>query len=308
MSLLRRKEPHGSNVSQRRLGFIVTVFAAFAFASKTILVKLCYQYGVDPITVLALRMLFAGGICGSILLVNVLRGRWKLSYTARQWGFIVLLGVGGYYGSALLDFSGLVYIDANLGRMILFLHPTLVVVINSILKRKPVGGSVWLALGLCYAGIGLMMLPGVTSQHSANIWLGSAMIGTAALTYALYLVGVERLLTVIEPLCFTSVVMVVTSLSVAVHFLSTRPVELLLNAPDTVWFYGFLTGSFATAMPVYAFTYGVSRIGSSQAAMISMVGPVLTLIMGVALLNESLTFIQAIGMALVMLGVWRVGK
>lgn len=296
------------NLSPQRLGFLVTIFAAFAFASKTILAKLCYQHGVDPVTVLMLRMLFAAAICGGILAVNLLRGRWKLSYTWRQWAFIALLGSGGYYGAAILDFSGLVYVDANLGRMILFLHPTFVVVINSFLKKKPVPGATWLALALCYAGIGLMMQPGIMSHQSANIWLGSAMIGTAAVTYAFYLVGVERLLNIIEPLCFSSVVMCVTFLCVLVQFLATRSIDVIINAPQPVLVYGFIIGSFSTAMPVYAFTYGVSRIGSSQASMISMVGPVLTLLMGVGLLGESVNIVQGLGMALVMLGVWRISR
>ncbi|UQZ89727.1 EamA family transporter [Deltaproteobacteria bacterium Smac51] len=293
-------------LSRERTGFIVTVISAFAFASKTILAKMSYQYGVDAVTVLALRMIFAGAIFACVMAFNLLRGRWKLAYTPGQWFSIILLGVVGYYFSAILDFSGLMYIDASLGRMILFLYPTFVVIINAVLKRQGIHGSTWLALGLCYAGIGLMMLPGIMGHQSANIWLGSGLICASALVYACYLIGVDRLLKVIEPAQFTSMAMCVSCLSVLVHFLATRPIEALLAAPEPVIFNCFLMGTFSTVLPIYALTFGISRIGSAKAAMISMIGPVLTLIMGVLLLNESLTAVQSAGMALVMIGVWRV--
>lgn len=115
-----------SKFSREASGFILTVISAFAFASKTVLAKMCYEYGVDAITVLAVRMAFAGAIFGAVLAWNLARGKWRLDFTGRQWLAIVSLGIVGYYGSAILDFTGLMYIDASLGRMILFLYPTLV--------------------------------------------------------------------------------------------------------------------------------------------------------------------------------------
>lgn len=295
------------NISRRQAGFALTTLAAFTFASKTILAKMAYLHGVDAVTVLALRMSFAGVIFASILICNVLRGKWSLRLPPAQWLRIVVLGVFGYYISALLDFSGLVYIDASLGRMILFLYPTLVVIINSLLSRKPVRGSVWLALGLCYGGIFLMLIPNLSAERS-NVWLGSGLVFASAVIYAFYLVGVERLLKDIEPARFTSLVMCVSCLSVIIHYLLTRSPQDLMAVPAPVIVNGFIMGAFATALPIYALTAGIARIGAPLAAMVSMSGPVLTLIMGVMLLGERLTAIQLAGMLLVMAGVWRVGK
>jgi len=295
------------SISSQRLGFILVLVSAFAFASKTILAKLCYQYGVDPITVLAIRMTFAGAFFGSVLAINLIKGHWSLKLTGPQWLWAVVLGLCGYYLSSLLDFSGLVYVDAYLGRMILFLYPTLVVLINSFLNRIPVGPTTWLALGLCYGGIILMMLPQLGSE-SKNIWLGSALIFMAALIFALYLVGVDRLLKSIDPIRFTSLVMSISCLGVLTHFFISNNVGDLTAAPRPVFIYGFIMGIFSTVLPIYTLAMGISRIGASKAAMISMMGPVLTTIMGISLLNERLTLIQTAGMVLVMAGVWRVGK
>jgi len=294
------------NISRQQVGVALTVLSAFAFASKTILAKMAFLYGVDAITVLALRMGFAGIFFAAILIYNLVRGRWSLRLPPGQWPRIVLLGVFGYYVSAFLDFSGLVYIDASLGRMILFLYPTLVVVINSFLKRQTIRLSTWLALGLCYGGIFLMLVPNLGGEQP-NIWLGSALVFAAALVYAFYLVGVDRLLTAIEPALFTSLVMCVSCLSVIIHYLLTKNLaDLAVPAP--VLLNGLVMGIFATVMPIYALTAGIARIGASKSAMVSMVGPALTLVMGVMLLDERLLAVQLAGMLLVMAGVWRVGK
>ena len=292
------------SVSTQRLGFILVLISAFAFAAKTILAKLCYRYGADPVTVLAIRMAFAGAFFGTVMAVNLISGRWSLKFTGRQWLWAIVLGLCGYYISSLLDFTGLVYVDAYLGRMILFLYPTLVVVINSLIRRQPVSSATWLALSLCYGGIFMMMLPNMGGE-SQNIWLGAGLIFASALIFALYLVGVERLMKSIDPIRFTSLVMCISCLGVMVHFLIVRsPGDL--SVPQPVFIYGFIMGIFSTVLPIYALAMGITRIGASKAAMISMMGPVLTTVMGIAILDERLAPVQIVGMALVMAGVWRI--
>lgn len=199
-----------------RAGFVLTLVAAFAFSSKTILIKLTYRYGVDPVTLLTLRMVFAGSIFALILGWNLLNKNWSINFSGRQWLWAVLLGSCGYYLSAFLDFAGLVYVDASLGRMILFLYPTLVLLLNSFLTHQAIRGQTWLALGLCYGGIFLMMLPSL-GNDSSNLFLGSLLIFGSAMTYAAYLLGVDRLLKSIDPMRFTSVVMCVNCLSAIIH-------------------------------------------------------------------------------------------
>lgn len=294
------------HLADRRLGYSLVLFSAFAFSAKTILAKLCYQYGTDPITVLAIRMLFAGVFFGTVMAVNLISGRWSLKLTGRQWLWAIVLGLCGYYISSLLDFTGLIYVDAYLGRMILFLYPTLVILISSFINRQAVSPSTWLALGLCYGGIFLMMLPNIGGE-SKNIGLGSGLIFGAAIIFALYLIGVERLMKSIDPIRFTSLVMCIACLGIIVHFLIAKG-SAGLSVPRPVLIYGFIMGIFSTVLPIYTLAMGISLIGASKSAMISMMGPVLTTVMGIVLLDERLTAVQIGGMALVMAGVWRVGK
>ena len=150
------------------------------------------------------------------------------------------------------------------------------------------------------------MLPNLTAEHG-DLWLGAGLIFAAALVYSGYLTGVDRLLKTLDAARFTSLGMCISCLSVLIHFGLTRGAEGL-NLPGPVIFNGFLMGVLATVLPIYALTAGIARIGASKAAMVSMIGPVLTSIMGYFLLGERLTPVQWLGMGLVMAGVWRVGK
>ena len=294
-------------ISTEQAGFLLAAISAFSFACKTILTKIAYLYGADPITILAVRMAFAGIIFAGILAFNLIKKRWSLKLTPLQWLWVLLLAAFGYYFSAVLDFRGLVYVDAYLGRMILFVYPTLVVVINSFISRTPIRGSTWLALIFCYGGIFLIMLPNI-GQTQNNLWLGSALIFASALIYAGYLIGVDQLMKVIQPMRFTSIVMCIACLCGVGHLLLIKDWAELASVSAPVIINGAVMGLFSTVLPIYTLTAAISRIGASKAALVSMVGPILTSLLGMAVLDEKIGPLQIAGMFLVMAGVWRVGK
>ena len=291
-------------MNDERLGLLLSVLASLGFAGKTVLAKLAYQHGVAPVTLLAVRMAFAGAVFGGVLGYNLARKRWTLGLTGRQWPAVAALGVFGYYLSALLDFSGLQYVDATLGRMILFLYPTLVVLLNAGLRRQAVRSGVWAALALSYSGLALMMAPRLGGPQ-ADFRLGSALIFSGALTFAVYLVGLERLLQTAGSIArLTTLILCVSCLAVVGHFLLTHPVtDLLVPAP--VLIHGALMGLLSTVMPIYAMTAGIALIGANRAVLIGLLGPVLTFALGYFLLDERLTPLQFSGMALIIAGVWR---
>jgi drug/metabolite transporter (DMT)-like permease len=294
--------PHLSN---QRLGVILTLAAATGFALKTILAKLAYGYGVDPVTLLTLRMAVGGSCFLSILLYNTLgTRRWSLSLGRRGWLVVAVLSFFGYYLSSLLDFSGLVYIDANLGRMILFLYPTMVVLLNSAVKRQKISGYTWLALVLCYLGILLMLVPNLGPGQN-DFAKGCLLIFASALTYALYLVGVDRYFKTDNIVMFITIIMVLSAIFIMIHFLLTHNI-FSLSVPVPVYLLALLMGIFSTVLPGYAISAGIAMIGASKAATISMVGPVITLALSYLILGETIGPIQVVGMVLVILGVSRV--
>jgi drug/metabolite transporter (DMT)-like permease len=291
-------------LSQNQIGFLFVLLAALGFASKTIMAKLAYSYGVDALTLITLRMLTAFLFFFSILLFNIIKKHWSFHFNHRIWISIFILGFFGYYISSFLDLSGLMYIDANLGRMILFLYPTMVVIINSFIKREKISNRVRLALSVCYLGLFFMVLPNLGDKQN-NFFLGCFLVFSSALIYSFYLVFVERLFKSLSMPFFISLIMIISTVSVVFHY-SIFGRNDLFSQTVHVYILAISMGIVSTVIPIYALSLGIAMIGAPKAAMISMFGPIMTLVMGTFILNESVTIIQLIGIFLILTGVWRI--
>jgi drug/metabolite transporter (DMT)-like permease len=297
-------------LSRSEKGALLTITAAFFFAGKTVVAKLAYQEGADPISLLALRMTVAGAIFLFILLFNVLRGRWFLNLSKKEWLLVMVLGFFGYYLSSFLDFWGLYYIDATLGRMILFLYPTMVVIIHAVITRTMLPSRVIFALALSYLGLLLMMSPNIGLENQNDFWKGSMLVFLAALVYSFYLTGVDRYFGSVNMGLFISLAMCFSCLAIFIHYLIRFPVERLYGFSTGVYVYALILGTVTTVIPIYAMSIGIALIGASKAAIYNMMGPIMTLLMSVALLGERLGIVEIIGACMIILGVSRarVGK
>src|SRR5512146_1861205 len=114
-------------------GLALATVGAIAFSGKAIIVKLAYRYGVDAVTLIMLRMLFALPL---FVALAWWAGRGKPALTARDWKVVAGLGFCGYYLARFLDFAGLQYISASFERLILYLNPTMVMLLGWALYRR----------------------------------------------------------------------------------------------------------------------------------------------------------------------------
>jgi drug/metabolite transporter (DMT)-like permease len=300
----KRLSLSSKNFSSQTLGTILVLLASVGFAGKTILTKLAYRYDVDPLTLLTSRVLMAGVFFLSILIFNLARGSWVIQLSRKEWILVVILGLGGYYLSSYLDFLGLYYIDANLGRMILFLYPTMVVIINAIITRTPISSPTIICLLLCYSGLFMMMWPNLGNPQN-NFILGTVYIFFSALTYALYLVGVDYFFRGKSLNFFVSLIFGAASVGVIIHFLLARPLVSIVQPLGFYWVV-FLMSSLSTVIPIYALSSGLALVGAPRAAMLSMIGPVVTVFMGVYILDEKIVIIQMFGVMMMIVGVARI--
>ena len=128
-----------SAASYRRWGVALAIIGTLVFSFRPILVKLVYvTYPVSPVTLLFLRM--------SISLPFFLVVAWWLRgdeprLTALDWAKVASLGFIGYYAASFLDFIGLQFIGAGVGRLIMYLYPTLVLVISFLFLEKRQHGA-----------------------------------------------------------------------------------------------------------------------------------------------------------------------
>jgi drug/metabolite transporter (DMT)-like permease len=295
--------PSSRSESHRLRGVLLASAGAVAFSGKAIIVKLCYRYGVDAVTVILYRMLFA---LPFFLGLSWVAGRGKTPLTRSDWLQLAGLGVCGYYLASFLDFLGLQYIGANLERLILYLNPTIVLMASLVLFKVPVTRLQWAALLLSYLGIALVFGHDLAT-HAPHAVLGSALVLAATTSYAGYLLFSGQ---VIRRLGAMRVTGIATSFACAlciVQFFVLRPVSSLVVAPEVIEL-SVLNATLCTLLPVVLVMLAIEQVGAPLVAQAGNIGPVTTVLLSVTILGEPFTPWIAAGTALVVLGVWLLGR
>lgn len=283
-----------------RAGVVLAVVAAFGFSFKAILIKLAYPYGVEAVTLLMLRMAFA---LPAFLWVGLAASRNAPALSLRDWAIVGLLGALGYYGASILDFIGLKYISAGLERLILFTYPTLTLVFGAVFHGRPISRREVAALLLCYAGIAAAFLHDLEFADDVSaVWVGGGFVFASSVSYALYLSGSAGMIARLGSARFAALAMLVSTAATGGHFLATQPPAALVQ-PWPVYALGAAMGLLSTVVPVFALSAAIRRIGSGRAALLGMVGPLLTIVFAWLLLDEGFSTAQMIGVVLVVAGV-----
>ena len=272
-------------------GFLISIGGAILFSTKAIWVKLAFKNtGVDAITLLTLRMLLslpfyiaAAWLAGKKENVQPL--------SKRDFRWIILLGVLGYYLSSLFDFIGLQYISAGLERLILFLYPTFAVLLNTYLFKQKITRIQLLALGITYTGIGIAYY---------------AELGTVQQNDSFYLVGTGRMVTKAGATRYTAYAMLAATAGIFLHFLVKKQWQTVTMSWELGW-YSLALAIIATVIPSFMISSGMKRIGSNNTSIITSIGPVSTIIQASIFLNEPILITQILGTALVIAGVILIG-
>ncbi len=286
--------------SYRAIGVAMAIAGVVCFSLRPILIKLAYGYVVDPITLLALRMIFS-------LPFFLAAAAWIGRSSARApigrkdaWA-IVLLGFVGYYFASFADFLGLQYISAGLGRLILFIYPTLVVLLSMAFLRKRPSAREVVALGATYSGIALVM-SNAMADANAHLALGAALCFASAAGYAVYLVASSQVVQRVGSMRFTAYAMSVASAFCILQFLLLRPLSAL-RMPGEVYGLAAAMAVLSTVLPVFITTEALRRIGANRVALLGALGPVTAIFFGWVGLDETMAPVQLAGAALVLAGV-----
>ncbi len=280
------------------IGVACAILGSIAFSGKTIIVKLAYQHGVDVLTLLALRMLFS---LPFFLFMAWWAGAAHLS--RRDWLGVATLGFTGYYVGSYLDFAGLQYISAGLGRLILYLYPTIVVLMSALFLKQPIRKRHLLSLALSYGGIALVFNAEIKfGGHWDLILLGAALVFASAIAYAIYLIAGSRYVQTMGSMRYTAYAATSASFFVIAHFMTLRGPSQLAVAGE-VYLLVLIMAIFTTVMPLWLMAEGLKRIGANQVALVGCIGPLSTMVFGQIFLGERITLIQLIGAGLVLAGV-----
>ena len=280
-------------------GLFLALFGSIAFSGKAIIVKLAYRHGVDAVTLIMYRMLFALPI---FALMAWWASRGKAPLRTKDWLGVLWLGFTGYYLASFLDFAGLAYISASLERLILYLNPTLVLLLVLMLYKRRVSRPQIIGMALSYGGIALVFGHEMSRQGSGAAW-GALLVFLSTISYALYLVYSGELVKRLGSLRLVGLATSVACLCCLLQFVLLRPLSAAVVAPEVIWL-SILNATLCTALPVLLVMMAIERIGASMAAQTGMVGPISTILMGVLILGEPFTAWVAAGTVLVIAGIF----
>ncbi len=290
-------------------GLLLAIVGSIAFSGKAIIVKLAYRYGVDAVTLIMYRMLFALPIFAGMAWWS---SRGKEALTRNDWLGILGLGFTGYYLASYLDFAGLAYISAALERLILYLNPTLVLILGWLLYKKKMSARQIGAMALSYAGILLVFgheisIQSISTTNNSNTAWGALLVFGSAVSYAIYLSYSGEMVKRLGSLRLVGMATTVACLLCIAQFAVLRPLSAMAVAPQVIWL-SLLNATLCTALPVLAVMMAIERIGAPLTAQTGMIGPMSTILMGILILGEPLNAWIIAGTVLVLAGVYLVSR
>lgn len=286
------------------LGLAMGMLGAIGFSGKAIIVKLAYRHGVDTVTFLMLRMLLAlPFFMAMVWWTQHRKGSVPVRLSVREWLGVVWLGFCGYYLASFLDFAGLQYISASLERLILYLYPTLVLLLGILLYGRRASRHQWMGMAVSYAGV-VAVFAHEVRLTGADAGLGAALVFGSAVSYALYLSYSGELVRRLGALRLVGLASCVACVLCVGQFALLRPLSVVMELPADVWYLSVVNASLCTVLPVLLVMLSIERIGSALASQAGMVGPMSTLVMAALVLDEPLSPWLLLGTALVMSGVF----
>jgi len=284
-------------------GLPMALAGAIAFSGKAIIVKLAYRHGVDAVVLLMYRMLFALPL---FMLLAWWAGRGRPALTARDLLTVAGLGFCGYYLASYLDFMGLQFISASLERLILYLTPTIVLLIGWLRHGRRASGRQMLAMAISYAGV-LLVFGHELALQRPNVGIGATLVLGSTISYAFYLVFSGEVVQRLGAARLTGLASTVACVLCIGQFLLLRPLDQALVPAPVLWL-SLLNAVLCTVAPVLLVMLAIERLGSALTSQIGMVGPISTILMGTVLLGEAFTPWIAAGTAGVLVGVWLLAR
>lgn len=285
------------------LGYVYAAMGAALFSTKAIFIKIAYLDQVNAPLMLALRNVFALPFFLGIGIYTVVQMRKAGTPMPdkKLLGQALLTGFIGYYISSLLDFEGLVYITAQLERLVLFTYPIFVIFLGALFFNGRIKLMNLVCAGITYAGLLVVFLSALPEGGRAT-WIGTGLVLACALTFALYQLLAKKYITVMGSTLFTSVALSGSAVACIAHYVVVSRSVDFSSSPR---FLEMAMGCafFATVLPSFLVNAGLARISAQTSSMIASISPLVTISLAVWILGEKFTLIDALGSTMVIAGV-----
>jgi drug/metabolite transporter (DMT)-like permease len=296
---------HLASTLQQQRRYLYGIFMAgigsMLFSGKAVLIKLAFSYGADAETLLALRMLMALPMFWGIDWWESRRKPMNaITWTDRLKLFF--LGFLGYFLSSYLDFLGLQYISVGLERIVLYLTPTIVLLISYFVLHKAISRLQWYALVVGYVGVFVVFIQDASST-GISAWLGMLLVFGSACSYAIYMIGSGEMVQRIGSVRLVVYASTASALLSLIQSSFYNP-SAIFEQTQAIYYLSLLNAGLCTVIPMLLIMIAINRIGSPLVAQAGILGPVSTIFLGYFILSEPITWVQISGMGLVIAAMW----
>lgn len=276
----------------KNIGILVVFLATVFLSTKSIWAKLIYLDSLSPLNVLACRAVLSL----PFFLIPMIRFDWNSVNKSKVFKYS-FFGAILYLSSSIADFIGLLYISASLERAVLFTFPIYVFLLSSDLSRITFSKVVLIVSTVL--GLAIMFNPTV-DNHLTDTLIGISLVLLSAIFWALFIIYSKRAVSNISPTIFTSTYMCITTVLLLFGFIiDSKNFTTFLTLQTHTMIYLVFLAIFCSIIPSYLMSFGLKRINASLAAVISAMGPIVTLALDVVILNHNLALNEIIGAIIV---------
>ncbi len=286
----------------RFIGYFYAACGAALFSTKAIFIKLAYMEQANAALMLALRMMISLPFFIGVGLYAAYQLRrdgklpgWPMAIHA------LLVGLVGYYISSQLDFAGLLYITAQLERLVLFTYPIFVMILGYLFFSARITRFSILAATITYAGLVVVFMSALPAGGT-NTVIGTVLVLGCAITFAAYQLFAKKIISAMGSMLFTSIALSGSGFACIAHYIVVSRSFDFSSSPRFFWLSAG-TAIFATVIPSFLVNAGLQRTSPQTTSMIATISPLITIALAVWILNEPFTIADAIGAALVIAGI-----
>ncbi|MEG6584896.1 DMT family transporter [Dendrosporobacter sp. 1207_IL3150] len=278
---------------QKHAGTLMVLASATGFATLAIFIKLAYDAGANTVTILAIRFSLAALILWPILRIKNISANIGLKTIIQ----LCLMGALGYGTMSTFFALSIEHLPVSLAAMLLYTYPALVTILSFAVGDEKITWHKCIALAICFLGLFLILGVSFTSVDP----LGIVYSLSASLVYSCYIVIGNRVLKNVNPLAATTYV----CSSAALVFLIVGLVKgsLILSLTPIGWLSMAGIAILGTIVGILFFFAGLNKIGAANASIVSTTEPLITVLLSIAFLNDSISLIQGIGGLLIIAGV-----
>ena len=274
------------------MGVLYILVSGACFGVLPWFARVAYAHGADPFGMLAARFTIAGLILFVVRAARMRRAPWPSRTLFVQ---LFLLGAVGYAPQATFFFNGVRRIDTSLATVIFYTYPVLVVIASWLVFRHRPSRTTTLCLAV--AVLGAVLTAGQVGAGSAA---GVVFMFAAACWYTGYILVSSKVVQKVDS--FTSITVVMFGASAA-HILILALTNSHLPSDGKGWLATLGAAFFSTVIAMGFFFAGVRIVGPGDAAVLSTIEPVVSIVVGVTALHESLGIVRVTGAAMVLASV-----